>query len=119
MEADHPENGVPIARRNTPGANVLPAKDRGRFEVRKTADADYVFRAGPLRNIELTAPYFHSGKVWDLKQAVAIMAPSLTGRTDGFGRRCPPRGGPAPPELVVCRGDSERWTDSCRWVGPD
>ncbi|ALK08607.1 cytochrome-c peroxidase [Blastochloris viridis] len=62
-----------------PGADILPAKDRGRFEVTKTADADYVFRAGPLRNIALTAPYFHSGKVWDLKQAVAIMATSQLG----------------------------------------
>jgi cytochrome c peroxidase len=62
-----------------PGADVLPAKDHGRFEVTKTADADYVFRAGPLRNIALTAPYFHSGKVWDLRQAVAIMATSQLG----------------------------------------
>lgn len=35
--------------------------------------------AGPLRNIALTAPYFHSGKVWDLKQAAAIMATSQLG----------------------------------------
>lgn len=62
-----------------PGAVILPAKDRGRFEVTKTADADYMFRAGPLRNIALTAPYFHSGKVWDLKQAVAVMATSQLG----------------------------------------
>ncbi|BBF92443.1 cytochrome c biogenesis protein CcsA [Blastochloris tepida] len=62
-----------------PGADILPANDRGRFEVTKTADADYVFRAGPLRNIALSAPYFHSGKVWDLKQAVAIMATSQLG----------------------------------------
>jgi cytochrome c peroxidase len=38
-----------------------------------------VFRAAPLRNIALTAPYFHSGKVWDLKQAVAIMGTSQLG----------------------------------------
>ncbi|EJW11016.1 Cytochrome c551 peroxidase [Rhodovulum sp. PH10] len=62
-----------------PGATILPEKDRGRFEVTKTADAEYVFRAGPLRNIALTAPYFHSGKVWDLKQAVSVMATSQLG----------------------------------------
>jgi cytochrome c peroxidase len=62
-----------------PGAQILPATDKGRFAVTKTADDNYVFRAGPLRNIELTAPYFHSGKVWDLQQAVAIMGESQLG----------------------------------------
>ena len=62
-----------------PGAAVLPAGDKGRFAVSETADDEYVFRAAPLRNIGLTAPYFHSGKVWDLKEAVAIMANSQLG----------------------------------------
>ncbi|PTV97085.1 cytochrome c peroxidase [Rhodobacter aestuarii] len=62
-----------------PGADVLPEGDKGRFAVSETADDEYVFRAAPLRNIALTAPYFHSGKVWDLKQAVAIMANSQLG----------------------------------------
>ena len=62
-----------------PGAEVLPEGDKGRFTVTKTADDSYVFRAAPLRNIALTAPYFHSGKVWDLKQAVAIMGTSQLG----------------------------------------
>jgi cytochrome c peroxidase len=73
------EEYYPFGVVEKPGAAILPAKDRGRFEVTKTADSDYVFRAGPLRNIALTAPYFHSGKVWDLKQAVAIMATSQLG----------------------------------------
>lgn len=62
-----------------PGADVLPPDDRGRFQVTETADDSYVFRAAPLRNIELTAPYFHSGKVWDLEVAVAIMGTSQLG----------------------------------------
>jgi cytochrome c peroxidase len=62
-----------------PGADVLPPDDRGRFAVTKTADDSYVFRASPLRNIDQTAPYFHSGKVWDLKVAVQIMATSQLG----------------------------------------
>jgi cytochrome c peroxidase len=62
-----------------PGGDVLPETDKGRFSVTKTADDSYVFRAAPLRNIALTAPYFHSGKVWDLKQAVAIMGTSQLG----------------------------------------
>ncbi len=62
-----------------PGADVLPPDDRGRYQVTETADDSYVFRASPLRNIELTAPYFHSGKVWDLEVAVAIMGTSQLG----------------------------------------
>ncbi|MEC3860890.1 cytochrome-c peroxidase [Mesobacterium sp. TK19101] len=62
-----------------PGADILPEGDRGRFAVTDTADDEYVFRAAPLRNIAVTAPYFHSGKVWDLETAVAIMATSQLG----------------------------------------
>lgn len=62
-----------------PGAEILPKEDKGRFAVTKTADDEYVFRAPPLRNIALTAPYFHTGKVWDLEQAVAIMGTSQLG----------------------------------------
>lgn len=62
-----------------PGADVLPEGDKGRFAVTETVSDEYVFRASPLRNIALTAPYFHSGKVWDLKVAVQIMAESQLG----------------------------------------
>ncbi|HKL05917.1 MAG TPA: cytochrome-c peroxidase [Roseovarius sp.] len=62
-----------------PGADVLPPDDRGRYQVTETADDSYVFRASPLRNIDQTAPYFHSGKVWDLEVAVAIMGTSQLG----------------------------------------
>lgn len=63
-----------------PGADILPPGDKGRFEVTATASDEYVFRAAPLRNVELTAPYFHSGQVWDLEQAVAIMGTAQLGR---------------------------------------
>lgn len=62
-----------------PGADILPLDDKGRFAITKTATDEYVFRAAPLRNIAITAPYFHSGKVWDLKQAVSIMGVSQLG----------------------------------------
>lgn len=62
-----------------PGADILPPDDKGRFTVTNTASDEYVFRAAPLRNVALTAPYFHSGEVWDLKQAVAIMGTSQLG----------------------------------------
>lgn len=63
-----------------PGAEILPPGDQGRFAVTKTANDSYVFRAAPLRNIALTGPYFHSGKVWSLEQAVAIMGQSQLGQ---------------------------------------
>ncbi|MEE4118073.1 MAG: cytochrome-c peroxidase [Paracoccaceae bacterium] len=62
-----------------PGADILPPGDKGRYEVTKTAVDEYVFRASPLRNIALTAPYFHSGNVWELQTAVEIMAESQLG----------------------------------------
>ena len=63
-----------------PGAEILPEEDKGRFTVTNTATDEYVFRASPLRNIALTAPYFHSGEVWSLEEAVAIMGTSQLGR---------------------------------------
>lgn len=63
-----------------PGADILPEGDKGRFAVTNTAADEYVFRAAPLRNVALTPPYFHSGEVWDLEQAVAIMGDSQLGR---------------------------------------
>jgi cytochrome c peroxidase len=62
-----------------PGGEILPEGDKGRFAVTKTASDEYVFRAAPLRNIELTAPYFHSGAVWSLEEAVAVMGTSQLG----------------------------------------
>lgn len=59
---------------------MLPAGDKGRFTVTNTASDEYVFRAAPLRNVALTPPYFHSGEVWELEQAVAIMGDSQLGR---------------------------------------
>ncbi len=62
-----------------PGAEVLPEGDRGRFQVTETASDDYVFRAAPLRNVAITAPYVHSGAVWSLPEAVDIMANAQLG----------------------------------------
>lgn len=62
-----------------PGADILPPGDKGRFAVTRTASDAYVFRVPSLRNITLTAPYFHTGKVWDLRQAIGIMGSSQLG----------------------------------------
>jgi cytochrome c peroxidase len=62
-----------------PGAEFLPPDDKGRFMVTKTPDDEFVFKVPTLRNIALTMPYFHSGKSWDLEQAVGVMAVSQLG----------------------------------------
>lgn len=61
-----------------PEAAVM-GDDKGRFEVTQSAEDEYVFKAPSLRNIELTSPYFHSGKVWSLKGAIAIMGSAQLG----------------------------------------
>jgi cytochrome c peroxidase len=63
-----------------PGADFLPPADKGRFQVTSTTSDEYVFKVPTLRNIALTPPYFHSGKSWDLKQAIAVMATSQLGQ---------------------------------------
>lgn len=73
------QNYFPFGLIKRPGADILPPQDKGRFQVTHSASDEYVFRAAPLRNVALTAPYFHSGQVWDLKQAVAIMGTAQLG----------------------------------------
>ncbi len=55
-------------------AEIIMAGDKGRYVVTKVEDDEFVFKSPSLRNIELTAPYFHSGKVWTLREAVAVMS---------------------------------------------
>lgn len=61
-----------------PPAEVL-AGDKGRFKVTAVAGDEYLFKSPSLRNIALTAPYFQSGKVWSLDEAVAIMGSTQLG----------------------------------------
>jgi cytochrome c peroxidase len=62
-----------------PGAELRPLTDKGRFAVTKSGSDDYVFKVPTLRNITLTAPYFHTGRMWDLRQAITVMAVSQLG----------------------------------------
>jgi cytochrome c peroxidase len=62
-----------------PAADIRPTGDMGRFKVTNTAADQYVFKAPTLRNITLTPPYFHSGKVWKLRDAVEIMGSAQLG----------------------------------------
>jgi cytochrome c peroxidase len=51
----------------------LTEADLGRFNVTKNEDDRHVFRVPSLRNVALTAPYFHDGSAADLPTAVMIM----------------------------------------------
>ncbi|KIH77635.1 cytochrome c peroxidase [Geoalkalibacter ferrihydriticus] len=62
-----------------PGVDILPEEDLGRYQVTNTAADKYVFRSPPLRNVAITQPYFHSGRVWSLRDAVAIMGSAQLG----------------------------------------
>jgi len=48
--------------------------DKGLAEVTKKADDEHLWKVPTLRNIALTAPYFHNGAVKTLDEAVLIMA---------------------------------------------
>lgn len=73
------QNYFPFGLVSRPDGEILPSGDKGRFAVTETESDEYVFRAAPLRNIALTAPYFHSGAVWDLEEAVAVMGTAQLG----------------------------------------
>ena len=47
--------------------------DKGRFEVTRNDADKHLFKVPTLRNIALTAPYFHNGAVPTLEEAVKVM----------------------------------------------
>jgi len=62
-----------------PGEAVRPAGDVGRMKVTSSKDDEYAFRSPTLRNVAITGPYFHSGAVSSLEEAVAVMGASQLG----------------------------------------
>lgn len=54
--------------------------DLGRFNVTKDPDDKFKFKVPSLRNIALTAPYYHDGKQTGLEQAVKKMAEMQLGK---------------------------------------
>jgi cytochrome c peroxidase len=54
--------------------------DLGRFAFTGVESDRHVFRVPSLRNVAVTAPYFHNGAVASLPQAVDIMARVQLGR---------------------------------------
>ncbi len=46
----------------------------------KKEDDKYFFRVPGLRNVARTYPYFHDGSVWELDQAIRVMAQTQLGQ---------------------------------------
>ena len=67
-------------REERPDAEILPPDDVGRFRITNVEADRYAFKSPTLRNIELTPPYFHSGVVWELADAVRIMGSAQLGQ---------------------------------------
>jgi cytochrome c peroxidase len=69
----------PFGIHDAPSAEIRPTGDLGRFKVTNTESDRYVFKAPGLRNVSTTQPYFHSGKVWKLQEAVTLMGSAQLG----------------------------------------
>jgi cytochrome c peroxidase len=59
----------------------VTAADLGRFNVTKSDGDKHVFKVPSLRNVALTAPYFHDGSAKTLNDAVDVMFKYQLGRT--------------------------------------
>lgn len=64
-----------------PDALHRPAADVGRAAVTGKASDTYVFKVPTLRNIALTAPYFHTGSEQDLMEVINVMASAQLGQS--------------------------------------
>ena len=73
-------------RRSSPAPTFCRRTTKAASWSPRTASDEYVYKVPTLRNIALTAPYFHTGKVWDLRQAVAVMGASQLGDRAHLGR---------------------------------
>jgi len=60
--------------------NAGQQADLGRFNVTKLDNDKNVFKVPSLRNVEVTAPYFHDGSAESLEEAVVIMGRYQLGR---------------------------------------
>jgi cytochrome c peroxidase len=56
------------------------AKDFGRYNVTHKERDKYYFKVPSLRNVALTAPYFHDGRTTSLREAVELMSEYQLGR---------------------------------------
>ena len=56
------------------------SKDKGLAEVSKNSADEHLWKVPTLRNVALTAPYFHNGSVKTLDKAVTLMAQLQLGK---------------------------------------
>ncbi len=59
----------------------LKSDSKGRFEVTQNEMDKYYFKVPTLRNIELTAPYLHDGRIDELDSVVKFMAHYQLGKS--------------------------------------
>ncbi len=69
----------PLGLVELPGVDVLAADEIAAKAANDPGAGEFIFRTAPLRNVALTAPYFHSGKIADLATAVDVMAAGQLG----------------------------------------
>ena len=55
-------------------------RDKGRYELTKKSEDEYIFKVPQLRNVEKTYPYFHDGSVETLEEAIRIMGMTESNR---------------------------------------
>jgi cytochrome c peroxidase len=85
-------------------------EDMGRYHIDHREDHKYLWRVPTLRNVALTAPYFHNGSVATLEEAVRVMAKTqfnfevsdaevadIVGFLQSLSGEFPPLTPPAPP----------------------
>lgn len=74
-------NGPLLGGRGYAGFSHVEGRgDVGRMAVTGREEDRYVFRIAPLRNVAMTAPYFHDGSAGTLSEAVSIMGSAQLGR---------------------------------------
>lgn len=69
-----------FADREKKGRGAMVELDKGRLVVTKKPEDLHVFRVPSLRNVALTAPYFHDGAVPSLDEAIELMGRFQLGR---------------------------------------
>jgi cytochrome c peroxidase len=70
----------PVINNGALSARYKLKKDKGLAEVTNKKEDEHFWKVPTLRNIALTAPYFHNGKVKTLDKAVKVMAKMQLGK---------------------------------------
>jgi cytochrome c peroxidase len=78
---------------NIANTGAYPAEDQGLYNITKQTDDKGKFRTPSLRNVALTAPYFHDGSIDRLEEVIRLFAAGgqhiLSGPNAGDGRKSP------------------------------